>query len=71
MGGWVLVERYQFTQVSKKSSMTDLICLFSLDSLQSLVLLVLKIPTNLVDFLLSIDGSMTYLTLIVTLSLDD
>lgn len=48
--------------------MTDLICLFSLDSL---VLLVLKIPTNLVDFLLSIEGSMTYLTLIVTLSLDD
>lgn len=48
--------------------MTDLICLSSLDSL---VLLVRKIPTNLVDFLLSIEGSMAYLTSIVILLLND
>lgn len=44
--------------------MTDLICLFSFGSKD-------KVPTNLVDFLLSIEGSMTYLTLIVILLLND
>lgn len=68
--GWVLVEKIPIYP-SLEEIEHDRPNMSFLLVLRSLVLLVRKILTNLVDFLLSIEGSMAYFTSIVILLLND